>query len=298
MFRGDAKATALLRNVRSERLFLVFTGYAHDVAMDPLRFFQVTGIADQNILLFRDLNLAHYQKGISSEISTLEGIAEHADREIKRSFAHVTEVFCIGTSSGGLPAIYCGHMLRTRAVWCFGARICQPNMFEKRFAALGRLASDLIGRELPQVIDDQTITPDDLEKLMKECRRPEVQDRLWRIKEDPQRILDLEMLGTLVEMRRADAGRAMLHLYYSLQNAADSFTANSFSGIPKTRLYPLESPQPDQLATIAAHSPPHAADAPDVKTVMYLFTGLDPSHHVVKLLDDRGLLAEVIRRYL
>jgi len=112
--------------------------------------------------------------------------------------------------------------------------------------------------------------------------------------EDPDGILDQDMLRTLVETRRAGSNQETLHLYYSPQNAIDTLVANSFAGIPNTLFYPVESPLPEPQTILTAHSSPITAT-----TVMkWLLTEHASSHRVVKLLDDKGLLAAVFRQYL
>jgi hypothetical protein len=275
MFSGR-NPTVHLIHPESKQLFLIFTGNAERLMMDPLRFLQVTGIVSSNILIFRDPYKAGYQTGISSEYASLDAMVEYIRHEIWRLFTHVSEVFCVGTSSGGLPALYCGHLLDVRAVWCFGGRVCKQSIVAERDAEIRALERRSLGRDPPPVIGDKSFTASEMALIRETVSRPDMQQRFWHLNDDPENVLDHAMLGKVVNLKSDCRNNTMLHLYYSPRNEADSFVAHSFEGLANVSLHPVDSPPGSTSIALTGGS----------------------THVVAKLLDDQGRLGEVFRDYL
>jgi hypothetical protein len=244
--------------------------------MDPLRFFQVTGIGECNILVFRDPYKAGYQKGISADYPNPDGIVEFIRHEVARWFPHVTEVLCVGTSSGGLPAIYCGLQLKARAIWCFGGRVCKPNAVAERDAEIRAFVRRCLGREPPAVIGAMSLTQSERAMLRQGLSVAKEQQLFWRLNDDPDTIIDHAALRAVIKLKNDRRNYTMLHLYYSPDNAADAFVARSFEGLCNVRLHPVEC-------------------APDASAIS--LTG-SSTHIVAKRLDEQGRLGEVFRGYL
>jgi hypothetical protein len=244
--------------------------------MDPLRFLQVTGIGDCNILVFRDPYKAGYQRGISVDYPNLDGIVEFIRHEITRWFAHVTEVLSVGTSSGGLPAIYCGLLLNARAIWCFGGRVCRPTAVAERDAEIRAFVRRCLGREPPAVIGAMTLTQSERAMLRQELSVADEQKLFWRLNDDPDTIIDHAVLRTVVKLKNDRRNDTTLHLYYSPDNAADAFVARSFEGICNVRLHSVEGTHDANTVSLTGSS----------------------THIVAKLLDEQGRLGDVFRHYL
>jgi len=273
---GKAGASVIpLVNLRSRQLFLIFTGNAHRLMMNSTRFLQITGIAAHNILIFRDPYRAGYQQGISEAVPSLDSLVEHIREEISLSFSHVTDVFSIGTSAGGCPAIYCGHLVDSKAIWCFGCRICEPTTVRDRDAIIKGIIFRALGKQPPKTIGPQTFTRYEIARIRETLTHPEIREQLWKVSEDPQTVLDQEMLLKLVHLVRNDSSKTALYLYYSPQNRVDEWVAHAFAGIANVRFAPVHS-----------------------KSDTCGIFGRASSHEVVRILYEEGLLGGVFREYI
>ena len=272
MLQKNAAVTRV--NPRSQKLFLVFTGNADALTMDPLRFLQVTGIADRNIMLFRDPKKNCYHDGIFPEHSGLDGVVTFIREEMGRSFRHVTEVFCVGASSGGFPALYCGQRLVCKAVWCLGARVVRRNFVADREAEIKAFQLRVLGRTLPSV-GPVTLSAEESTRLKEALATPEMQKWARDSRGDPVRLFDHEMLKELVDRQRTLTTRPTLHFYFEISNEADRFVSELFRDCPNVELHPI---------TMTAQQ---RADA----------VGDLASHKVAKLLDEQGLLGHLFRAH-
>ena len=272
---GTTAATVAMPNRHSDRLFVLFTGNAEQLMIDPLRFFQLTAIAEHNILLCRDPYRAAYRRGISDNDSGLDGIVACVKCEIETRFPHVTRLFCVGTSSGGLPAIYCGHSLDAEAVFCFGARIARNGAVAARDAVYTSVMRELLGRDVSAAAGGTTLTLREQYIVQRGLQRDEIRRRLWEVAENPANILDYDMLCTLVRITEDRNGRTPLYLYYSPANAADCAVAEAFR----------------HAAGVVLHALTTATDP-------VTMASSEASHFVVNILEQEGRLPDVFRDYV
>src|SRR6266542_3812391 len=113
----------------SHQIFFLFVGIWNAVTINTIDFLRATAIGDRNIVIVKDPHPTHcYQRGVSDEYDSLDGIARWQQEQLAGPFAHVREVFCAGTSAGGGAAIYTGYQLRARAAWSLGGRVVNPEV--------------------------------------------------------------------------------------------------------------------------------------------------------------------------
>jgi hypothetical protein len=101
------------------QLFLVYQGRAGKLFMPPLTFIRVTQIHDRNMILFRDASQADYQRGISSDISSMSAFVDWQRNLIASDFPNTKTLYCVGTSAGAYAALASGFFLRASVVWAF-----------------------------------------------------------------------------------------------------------------------------------------------------------------------------------
>jgi hypothetical protein len=277
-FRPNRSATVLRVNPLSHKLFLTFTGNAHRLMMDPVAFMKITGIVDHNILLFRDPYMAGYRRGFSEELPNLDQAIEYVHRELLGPLAHVSEIYTIGTSSGGYPALYLGLQLSVQAIWIFGGRICRVTTVDERDSALRRIFLRVTGQHLPLRISSCSFSDSELHEWTLFLRTKSGQEELRNITENPSSILDHQLLQKLVDLTWSSRHASEVNFYYSPQNKVDLHVAESFIGAPLVKLHPVHYDQ---------------GEAEDLD-----FLGRSSSHVVAKLLHDQGILVDVFRDYL
>jgi hypothetical protein len=104
------------------QLFFIYTGLRLRVGGVPaLDFLKKSGLANRNIVLARDPHKAGFRLGISESIPDLHSLVDW-QAEVRHELSHVSQVYCIGNSAGGLAAIVAGHQLEAATVWSFGTR--------------------------------------------------------------------------------------------------------------------------------------------------------------------------------
>jgi glycosyltransferase involved in cell wall biosynthesis len=134
----------------SHQLFFLFVRVWESMTLHPLEFLRATAIGDRNIVIMKDPHSGHcYQKGVSEEYNSLDGIVRWQREQLASQFPHVTEIFCAGASAGASPAIYTGYHLGARAAWSLGGRIVKPEKTVERDRAVQELYKRVIGRPIP-----------------------------------------------------------------------------------------------------------------------------------------------------
>jgi hypothetical protein len=275
--QARTEGVALIRNPESRALFLTFTGNAQRLMMDPLRFFQRAGIARANILIFRDSSKRGYHYGVSSSYPNLESICDYVRTLLTGPLAHVTDTACIGTSSGGYPAIFCGLSLRLKSVWCFGARVVRSTYLRERDSAWRELKDRVSKRNEKNPRAGGGVSHEESLLVERELEKPEIFEALWKITEEPKEVLDPQALQVLREMKRSQSPLTRLHMYYSPRNDIDSAVMRIFKGLPNVREYLVKTPD------LAPGAP---------------FGDARVTHNVVKLLDEQDRLGDIFRDYL
>ena len=275
MKRSNRPAIVATPHPHSNQLFLLFTGNAERLMIDPLRFLQVTAIADHNIMLVRDPFRAAYRCGITDGHSDIEDVVELVREEVEARFPDIVRLFCIGTSSGGLPAIRCGLALNAEVVWCFGGRVARAGAVAARDTEFARIVRELVGKDVTAGSIEQTLTLREQYIIQVGLRREDIRRRLWSVAESPAAVIDDQMLAELVGATQDQQGRMALHLYYSPANAADKHVAEAFRHVRGVALYPLPAvPQGGSM------------------------TAAEGSHFVVNILDRMGALGDIFKPYV
>ncbi len=113
------KHVSISRRSGSEDLFLIFTGRAGRLMMNPIEFFEKTSILGRNIVMFTDNARDNYQSGLSTDISTIRKTLEYIS-SICATFTDIKRIYCVGVSAGAPIAMLTGVHLNAKAVWAFG----------------------------------------------------------------------------------------------------------------------------------------------------------------------------------
>lgn len=256
----------------SSQLFFLFTGYGHELNINPLDFVRQTRIADRNIVIFRDPYYASYQSGISEQYSSLDGIVRLQRELLERTFPHVGECFCAGTSSGGPAAIYTGHQLGVRAVWSLAGRAAKSGFILDRERAVHDLHMHVLGRP-----KGGNLTPQERQKIIDTANDPEVLRIQARLRDDPDSVLDEEQTAALVALIGPRLGVTRFHFYYATTNAIDCGFAEPFQACPAASLHPITPPHRDRSLR------PYSTDR---------------DHAIVMILAQRGDLDSLFSDYL
>lgn len=98
--------------------FILFQGQVGRMMMDPMQFLREARLTDRNLIMIADRSRQFYQQGVSPEITAIPSMIEWLNKCLAK-MPHVTEVMCVGSSSGGYAAILAGYLLKVREVWAF-----------------------------------------------------------------------------------------------------------------------------------------------------------------------------------
>jgi hypothetical protein len=86
--------------------------------MDPMQFLRESRITDRNLIMVTDRARQFYQQGLSPAIADIPSMMAWL-RKCVKDMPHVTDVMCIGSSSGAYAAILGGYLLGAREVLAF-----------------------------------------------------------------------------------------------------------------------------------------------------------------------------------
>lgn len=267
-------AITLLKRESSSRLFVVFTGNAHQLTMDPILFFRTTGLASHNLLIVRDLYRDGYRRGISTTLPSLKAFTDLLQSQLRSALSHVTTVFTLGSSSGGYPAIWCGDELGAEAMWCFGARICKQGTTESRDRALLNIFSKVLGYELPVPFRRWRPTAAERTRLQEFSQTDMGRRTLLDETENIDNIIDSTLLEDLCNRLHSSRTHSAVHIYFAPENAIDSHVAQVFSTLERVVMHPVRA----------------------TRDIDWL--GRPESHIIAKLLDMQGELASVFSNYV
>lgn len=103
----------------SDQLFVVFTGMAQRLMMDPFVFFSKTKIWEHNLVMLRDPQNCFYH-GTFAPTPDFETLKKWLQDHIEKNATH-RAVHFVGTSAGGYAAILLGYYLKPDWVTAFGA---------------------------------------------------------------------------------------------------------------------------------------------------------------------------------
>jgi hypothetical protein len=145
------------------QLFSLFMGLGQRLMLPPFQFIQATGIADRNLIAYRDVRECLYQRGVSDDLPNLESFLSHERRSAGR-LPWVKRRYAVGTSGGAYMAIVAGHVNRAEAVWAFapptkvGERYAVPG--QERFRDLAELLGEHNGVTQYRVYYNASEAPD------------------------------------------------------------------------------------------------------------------------------------------
>jgi len=100
------------------QLFMVYAGLWKDFMPSAPNFLRHCGIGNRNLTILRDPQNSFYEYGVSSQINSIEALAEYQAECIRR-MPHVTETYTMGNSAGGHAAITFGCLLGVTEVFAF-----------------------------------------------------------------------------------------------------------------------------------------------------------------------------------
>lgn len=257
----------------SHQLFFLFVGVWESMTIHALDFLRGSAIGDRNIVLLKDPYCGHcYQRGLSDEYDSLEGIVRWQKEQLASQFPHVTEVFCAGASAGGSPAIYTGYQLKARAAWSLGGRIVRPEMVVERDRVVKDLYQRVIGRPVPN-----GLTPEEHSRLVDVFSTPDVRKLRWDLSGNPETMVPQDRVNTLVDVLRQNSTPTQFHFYYARPNAIDREFAEAFRGSPNVNIHAFEPPPFDWSQDV---------------------TFRDPDHNIVQMLHEMGQLGRLFADYI
>lgn len=102
----------------SSQLFFVYQGHGHALMIHALKFLQMTGLLNRNVVMFRDVYRCWYLRGVSEQIASAGQLLQWQHNYLSH-MTHVRDVYCLGTSTGGFAALLYGHLLGVRSVFAF-----------------------------------------------------------------------------------------------------------------------------------------------------------------------------------
>lgn len=155
--------------LRCSQLFMLYQGRAARLTLPAFQFIRATQLHNRNIMMFRDIDQADYQRGISPEIPTMADFIAWQVEQRARHFPHATTSYCVGTSVGGYAAIASGYFLKVPIVWAFGPRGRVSNRLQefgagdpvsRRCWSLRQLLSEGNGVTEYRIFFNEAYTPD------------------------------------------------------------------------------------------------------------------------------------------
>jgi hypothetical protein len=157
---------ALLERKECSQLFVLYSGMAGKMMMNPLAFLKETRLLERNILIIRDLRQSVYQLGVSPEYPDIPSLMEWQRQRIA-ALSHVRHVYCLGSSGGAYMALLSGHALKAEAVWAFAPPVVlrpEPPLdhVDARFADLATILHEFNGVTRYRVYYNEAHTPDRL----------------------------------------------------------------------------------------------------------------------------------------
>jgi hypothetical protein len=105
-------------NPRSDQLYFLFKGVAHQFMMNPLSFLCKTGLWGRNLVMLRDPSCGLYHGMLAEDLRGFASILARL-REYRRQYEGCRKMHCAGTSAGAHAAILFGHYLEADVVTAF-----------------------------------------------------------------------------------------------------------------------------------------------------------------------------------
>lgn len=255
------------------QVFLTFIGLGN---VNASQFFDLAGLHDRNIVVFRDPYDLSYRRGISSDLPNIASVCRWiADWLAERP--HVDEVYCIGASSGGPMAMIAGQQLQARTVWAFGPRPTRGNPTQDTAQRMEQFLERATGKRVRQLLTG--VSADDHSRI-DAAITSELVDSYYAGLLDPNLILDREHLADIVQALRSGTGVTQHRIYYVAEDPCDAAFVEAVRYCPG--VMPIAVPPSDETA-------PTWAFTPWVPPPRWVYR----NHLVIDLLRDRHQLGDV-----
>jgi D-alanine--poly(phosphoribitol) ligase subunit 1 len=115
-----------IRPACSKRLFVIFTGIDGGVMGPPHVFLEKTSLITDNVLVLRDTSRRGFRQGIAENLRDLNELATWIAGYCMALRVRSSDVYCVGVSSGGEAALWCGHLLQAPIVWGLAVNQSEP----------------------------------------------------------------------------------------------------------------------------------------------------------------------------
>lgn len=113
--------TSVLSRPKSAQLFFVYPGLRRALSGKNPMFLLNAGLAGRNLAFLRDPLVQFFEAGLDETYPSFDALLDW-HRRYADSLPGLTEIYCIGNSSGGFSALEIGHHLKVRAVYAFCPR--------------------------------------------------------------------------------------------------------------------------------------------------------------------------------
>ncbi|WP_372886725.1 hypothetical protein [Shimia sp.] len=113
--------TSILSRPHSAQLFFVYPGLRRALNGKNPMFLLHSGLAERNLAFLRDPLVQFFEGGLDDNYPSFDAVL-HWHRRYAASLPQLSEVYCVGNSSGGFSALEMGHHLKVNAVFAFCPR--------------------------------------------------------------------------------------------------------------------------------------------------------------------------------
>jgi hypothetical protein len=119
---AESEHALIVRRERSSRLVIVFPGIGQRMqGVAPLQFLKQSGLEGNNLILLRDTRRTSFLFGCSADLPTFDAMLAWLAAQVA-DFRHVSQVLCIGVSSGSLASMVTAEQLPAACSVNFGPR--------------------------------------------------------------------------------------------------------------------------------------------------------------------------------
>jgi hypothetical protein len=105
----------------SSQMVFLYQGIQGQLFLPPLDFIRLSGAAGRNIAMYRDFSRSYFHGRIHPDWPDIETAIANQQR-IYDSCLQATELYTLGTSTGGYCSILFGHYLKADIVYAFAAQ--------------------------------------------------------------------------------------------------------------------------------------------------------------------------------
>jgi acyl carrier protein len=264
------------------QVFVLFLGQTLNLdAKADLEFFKDGGLEDRNILIFDDPYVESYRSGVSPSLPTPAAICEWCRHWIAER-PHLEHVYCIGVSAGGPMALVAGHSLGAEMVWAFAPRPIRARLGRPPGPEIVQFVRRVTGKSIAELRTG--MTDRDREQIDANIT-PELVSSYYRNLADPQRVLDLDHLASLVRTLSAGNGVTQYRLVRVPRDECDSYVVDALRHCPGVSTIDVEPSESD---------PPEWAFSRWIPPAGWVCR----NHLVIGILQRRGQLSTLFPEFL